>query len=117
MGTKGRCYLGNCRIEGETNWQYPGPHNNPYDAEQKALIDAVREGKPINSGSYMANSTLVTVLGQIAAYAGTETDFTAVANSDFQFGPAPDATTLDMEPPTKPEADGNYPLPARASQS
>jgi myo-inositol 2-dehydrogenase / D-chiro-inositol 1-dehydrogenase len=35
MGTKGRCYLGNCRIEGETNWQYPGPHNNPYDAEQK----------------------------------------------------------------------------------
>lgn len=111
MGTKGRCYLGNCRIEGETKWQYPGPHNNPYDAEQKALIDAVREGKPLNSGSYMANSTMVTVLGQIAAYTGTETEWEAVVKSDFQFGPDPEATTLDMEPPTKPEADGNYPLP------
>lgn len=111
MGTKGKCYLGNCRIEGQTNWEFKGPSNNPYDDEQKALIEAVRTGKPINSGYHMANSTMVTVLGQIASYAGSETDFDAVAKAEFQFGPAPDATTLQMEPPTKPEANGNYPLP------
>ena len=61
MGTKGTCYLGQSRIEGETNWRYEGPQNNPYDDEQKALIEAVRDNKPINSGSYMATSTMIGV--------------------------------------------------------
>ncbi len=65
MGTKGVCHLGACKIEGENAWTFPGPHNNPYEAEQKALIDSVREGKPINSGYHMANSTMSTVMGQI----------------------------------------------------
>ena len=111
MGTKGKCYLGASRIEGETNWRYEGPGNNPYDDEQKALIEAVRSGKPINSGYHMATSTMVAVLGQIACYVGSETEWDAAVKSEFQFGPSPDDTTLEMEPPTKPAADGNYPLP------
>ena len=111
MGTKGKCYLGASRIEGETNWRYEGPGNNPYDEEQKALIEAVRAGKPINSGYHMANSTMVAVLGQIACYVGSETEWDAAVKSNLQFGPSPDEATLQMEPPTKPEADGNYPLP------
>jgi hypothetical protein len=110
MGTKGTCQLGACKITGETNWQFKGPHNNPYDEEQKALIDAVRAGKPINSGYHMANSTLVAILGQIACYVGTETRWEKAKDADFQFGPPPDAARLDMEPPTKPDATGNYPL-------
>ena len=65
MGTKGQCDLGSCRISGETNWHFKGPHNNPYVDEQRALIESVRNGKPINSGSYMAGSTMSTVLGSI----------------------------------------------------
>jgi predicted dehydrogenase len=112
MGTKGTCYLGQSKIVGETDWQFPRDQkNNPYEAEQKALIDAVRSGEPVNSGAYMANSTMVTVLGQLACYNGNALNWEEVANSDFQFGPPPEETCMDMEPPTKPEADGNYPLP------
>ena len=111
MGSKGTCYLGQCRIEGETNWQFEGEHNNPYDAEQKALIDSVREGKPINSGYHMANSTMIGVLGQIACYTGKETNWDDAYNSDLQYGPAPEEASFDIDPPTVPDQTGNYPLP------
>lgn len=111
MGTKGTCHLGRCRIEGETNWQFEGPHNNPYEAEQKALIDSVRDGKPINSGSYMANSTMIGVLGQITCYSGKATTWDEAHNADLQYGPAPEEASFDIDPPTRPDATGNYPLP------
>jgi len=111
MGTKGVCHLGGCSIQGETNWKYSGPRNNPYDAEQKALIDSVRSGKPVNSGSYMATSTMVGVLGQIACYTGRATNWDDAAKSDFQFGPPPDESNFETPPPGKPDATGNYPLP------
>ena len=111
MGTKGTCHLGPCVIRGENNWRYEGPRNNPYEAEQKALIDAVRSGKPINNGNYMANSTMVTVMGQIACYTGKPTKWDDVYASDLRFGPAPDEVTFETPPPTLPDKTGNYPLP------
>lgn len=110
-GTKGVCYLGPCRIEGETKWQFEGPHNNPYEAEQKALIEAVRSGQPINSGYHMVNSTLSTVMGQIACYQGTAVKWDEAAKSNLQFGPSPDESSFETPPPSKPDAAGNYPLP------
>jgi predicted dehydrogenase len=111
MGTKGVCQLGACRIDGETKWRFEGPHNDPYTAEQKALIDAVREGKPVNNGAYMCNSTLVGILGQIACYSGKATTWDEAAKSDLRFGPTAEQSSFDMPPPTKPDASGNYPLP------
>jgi myo-inositol 2-dehydrogenase/D-chiro-inositol 1-dehydrogenase len=111
MGTKGTCQLGQCLIQGETNWQFEGPHNNPYDDEQRALIESVREGRPVNSGDYMADSTLIGVLGQIACYTGKATTWDAVSNSDLRFGPAPEDSTFDTLPPTTKDETGNYPLP------
>jgi predicted dehydrogenase len=112
MGSKGVCDLGACRIDGQIKWQFPrDKHNNPYLAEQKALIDAVRTGKPINSGYHMANSTLMCVMGQIACYTGTQTSWDEVAKSNFQFGPPPEESTFSTPPPVKPDATGNYPLP------
>jgi len=111
MGTKGKCYLGPCRIEGETNWKFPGPDNNPYDEEQKALIESVRRGEPINSGHYMANSTMVAVLGQLACYSGKSITWDQAVQSDFQFGPPPDEASFETPPPVLPDETGNYPLP------
>ena len=111
MGTKGKCYLGNCRIEGETNWKYEGPGNNPYDDEQKALIEAVRAGKPINSGYHMANSTMSTVMGQIACYTGAPVTWEETVKSNLQFGPPPDESSFETKPPSVPDKTGNYPLP------
>lgn len=112
MGTKGVCHLGACRIEGENPWTFPREQqNNPYAAEQKALIEAIRSGQPINSGYHMANSTLSTVMGQIACYSGKPTNWEDVAKSDFEFGPSPDGASFDTPPPVTPDASGNYPLP------
>jgi predicted dehydrogenase len=110
MGTKGKCYLGACKITGEKPWQFPGPGNNPYLEEQKALIESVRNGKPINSGYHMANSTLVAILGQLTCFSGKPVTWEAARKSQFQFGPPPEQSSFDTPPPSKPDATGNYPL-------
>jgi predicted dehydrogenase len=111
MGTKGRCYLGDCRIEGQTNWKFPGRAPSPYVAEQKALVEAVRSGKPINSGYHMANSTLIGVMGQMACYDGRPITWEQAQKSDLQFGPAPEESNFETKPPALPDKTGNYPLP------
>ncbi len=111
MGTKGTCHLGSCSIKGETNWSYEGEQNNPYDAEQKALIDSVRDGKPINSGYHMVGSTMIGVLGQIACYTGKSTKWDEAYKSDLCYGPTPEESNFDTTPPSVPDATGNYPLP------
>ena len=111
MGTKGTCYLAESRIEGQTKWRYEAKVPDPCLVEQKALMEAVRNNQPINSGYHMYNSTMVGVLGQLACYSGKYTTFKQVWESDFSFGPPPEKVSLDMEPPTRPDKTGNYPLP------
>jgi predicted dehydrogenase len=111
MGTKGTCHLGSCKIEGEQPWKYRGPQNDPYLAEQKALIDAIRKGEPLNSGHHMNPSTLAGVMGQIACYTGAPVTWDEARNSPLQYGPAPEASNFDAKPPTLPDKTGNYPLP------
>src|SRR5664279_1911055 len=72
LGTKGRCDLLRLRIEGETNWQHPGPQgkDNAYDLEHLALFRAIRAGKPVNCRDYMVRSTLITLMGQSSCSSG-----------------------------------------------
>ena len=111
MGTKGTCHLDKYRITGETNWKYEGEHKNPYQVEQDVLVKSIREGKPFNSGSYMNDSTLIGVMGQIAAYTGKPVTWEECKHSNLRYGPAPDESNFDTKPPTLPNKDGNYPLP------
>ena len=108
-GTKGRCNLLACRIEGENKWRYEGPKANPYDLEIKALLDSVRSGKPINSGYHMARSTLATIMGQLSCYTGKEMVWDKVAASDFFYPPKAEECSFEMEPPVKLGPDGKYP--------
>jgi myo-inositol 2-dehydrogenase/D-chiro-inositol 1-dehydrogenase len=110
FGTKGRANLFNGTIDGETKWKYAGKGGNPYQIEHDRLFNAVRTGTPVNSGDYMIKSTHIAVMGQVACYTGQEVTWDQVAKSDFSFGPRPADVRPDMEPPTKPGADGNYPL-------
>jgi myo-inositol 2-dehydrogenase / D-chiro-inositol 1-dehydrogenase len=111
MGTKGQCHLDKYEIRGQTSWKFEGQRNDPYVAEQKALIDSVRDGKPINSGYHMVNSTRIGILGQIACYTGKDTTWEAARDANLCYGPTPEASNFEIEPPTKPGPDGNYPLP------
>lgn len=111
MGTKGTCYLGQYRIDGETKWRYAGKPNDAHAQEQKALIEAVRTGKPLNSGYHMAKSTMVTVMGQITCYTGKSITWEEVNKSNLQFGPNPEESNFKTKPPSVADATGNYPLP------
>jgi len=110
LGTKGRCNVIRMRMEGETKWQYEGPKTDPYDLEHVELFQAIRSGRPINNGDYMARSTLIAIMGQISCYTGKEVTWEQISASDFYYPPKPEECRADMEPPVKPDADGIYPV-------
>jgi len=111
MGTKGTCRWTACRIEGETNWHFTGPKNNPHAEEQNILIGSIRGGQPVNHGDTMIDSTYMAVMGQLACYSGKPVTWEQMIGADFEFEPKVADVHLDMEAPTKPDATGNYPLP------
>jgi predicted dehydrogenase len=112
LGTKGQCNLTQCTITGEKPWRYhERGDSSPYDLEHAALFSAIRSGHPVNAGQYMVPSTLIAVMGQLACYSGRELTWDQVAKSNFAYLPKAEDVRLDMEPPVKPDAQGNYPVP------
>ncbi|MBN9120318.1 MAG: Gfo/Idh/MocA family oxidoreductase [Planctomycetes bacterium] len=77
LGARGRSVLSE-RTNGLTirtdkdDWVYEGPGNEMYQAEHDALFASIRSGKPINNGEYMSHSTLLAIMGRMAAYTGQE---------------------------------------------
>ncbi len=78
-GAKGICTIGRGRtpfIEGENNWRYRRPRNqkqeSKYQVEHNELFASIRSGRPINDGTRMAHTTLMTLMGRMAAYTGRE---------------------------------------------
>jgi len=109
LGSKGRASIKSCRIRGQTEWRWEG-EGNPYQIEHDKLFAAIRSGNPINSGDYMVSSTLTAIMGQITCYTGQEVTWDQLTQSDFFYPPAPEACTMDMEPPVKPGPNGSYPV-------
>lgn len=73
-GTRGRAELSERAnghvIHSEKPWVFDGAGNNPYQTEHDELFASIRSGKPINNGEYMAKSTLLAIMGRMAAYTG-----------------------------------------------
>jgi len=109
-GSKGKASLLNCRIWGENTWRWQG-QCDPYQIEHDKLFAGIRSGSPINCGEYMARSTMITVMGQLSCYTGKEVSWEQVMASDYFYPPKPEDCRDGMEPPTKPGADGSYPVP------
>ena len=110
LGSKGKANIMGCRIWGETNWRWEG-RCDPYQREHDVLFKAIRSGKPVNNGDYMARSTMVGVMGQISCYTGKEVTWEQINKSDFYYPPRPEDCRDDMEPPVKAGPDGSYPVP------
>jgi len=114
LGTKGRCFLLQGRIEGEAAWKHrwpDGPRLSPYDAEHQALFKAIRSGAPLHEGDLMIRSAMAAVMGQLSCYTGKEITWDQAMKSDFTLGPKLEECSFDMEPPVKPDANGIYPVP------
>jgi predicted dehydrogenase len=89
MGSKGICTIGRAApyIEGETSWRYDGPRNDMYQEEHDRLFASIRRGEPINNGLRMATSTLLAIMGRMAAYTGQQITWDMAMNSEEKVFP------------------------------
>ena len=91
LGTTGRAMLAEREngmwIKGKDNWQAGRPTNQMYQTEHDELFAAIRKGTPINNGEYMAKSTLLAVMGRMAAYTGQQITWEMALNSKEDLTP------------------------------
>lgn len=90
MGTKGICTIGRepmPRITGAVNWTFAGERNDMYQAELDALFAAIRRGQPINDGKWMTTSTMLAMMGRMAAYTGQQITWEQAMNSQESLVP------------------------------
>jgi predicted dehydrogenase len=102
LGTRGHAVLGErqkgLRIQSAgQEWVYTGPQNQMYQAEHDALFAAIRAGKPINNGEYMARSTLLAIMGRMAAYTGQQITWQMARDSREDL--IPSRYDWDAQPP------------------
>lgn len=83
-------------ITGQNPWKWEGEAPNPYVQEHKDLIASIREGKPLNEGRQIAESTLTAIMARMSAYTGKEVTWKQAMDSrlnlfpeTLQFGPHP----------------------------
>jgi myo-inositol 2-dehydrogenase / D-chiro-inositol 1-dehydrogenase len=105
MGSKGVVTIGRGplpRIEGQTNWTFEGTKNDMYQAEHDALFASIRQGKPLNDGERMTTSTLLAIMGRMAAYTGQQVTWEQVMNSQERFVPEKIEWSGSLEVPPMP---------------
>ena len=88
VGTKGVAH-GHGEIEGRRAYKYEGKSPDPYVQEQADLIASIREGKPLNEGKRVAESTMAAIMGRMSAYTGRALKWDWAMN----------ASKLDFTPP------------------
>ncbi len=74
--------------KGKEPWRYQGPKPSLYVVEHEELFGGIRSGAPINDGHYMCNSTMIGVMGRMAAYSGKTLSWDECFESEERLGPA-----------------------------
>ena len=90
IGTKGKADLENGNrwaITGANKWRFEGEKNNPYQTEHDDLFASIREGKPLNEGKFVAESTLTAIMGRMATYSGKVVTWDEALNASVVLGP------------------------------
>ena len=77
--------------KGKVTWRYrdTGPKVDMYQIEHNELFASIRSGKPINDGHWMAQSTLMGLMGRMAAYTGQEITWEQAMSSEEKLVPDP----------------------------
>jgi len=89
-GTKGQATIkrGICAIRGENEWvNTPDQDNDMYQAEHDHLFKSIREGGAVNDGEWMAHSTMLAIMGRMAAYTGKKITWEQAINSKHDLAP------------------------------
>jgi len=90
LGTEGVCTIGrgpSPRITGKTKWTFEGQKYDMYQKEHDELFAAIRKGQVINDGERMATSTLLAMMGRMAAYTGQQITWDQALNSQERLTP------------------------------
>ncbi len=92
LGSEGRCVVDCIKnrhvITGKENWEYRGKGNYMYQQEHDELFASIRSGKPINQGEWMAQSTVIALMGRMVAYTGQTITYDEAFNSREVWGPS-----------------------------
>ena len=112
VGTKGRAIVLISASKARRTGVCPAPdpvRSAPlaYDVEHVKLFEAIRSGKTINNGHYMAQSTMLAIFGRMVDYTGQILTWQQAINSKQRLAPA--SYALDAVPPVLRDKDGNYP--------
>jgi predicted dehydrogenase len=80
-------------VSGKTSWVFRGETTDMYQVCHNEWFAAIRKGDPINTGEYMANSTMLAILAREAAHSGQRVTWDELwkANQDL----APDTLKMD----------------------
>lgn len=97
MGTEGKANVFQHRITGKAPWQFDGKVRDMYQSEHDAMFAAIRAGKPIDNTGYMCDSTLMALMGRMAAYTGKQVTWEQAASSSEVL--VPDDLDLASSPP------------------
>ena len=113
MGTKGNIYCGAMNItdrKGNVMYQFDKEkENNPYQTEHDELFEAIAKGEyKFADAEHGAKSTMTAILGRMATYSGQVLEFEKTMNSGMSLQPSRYA--WDAEMPSKPDANGFYPV-------
>lgn len=91
MGDNGHaivdCIRGRHTINGEEDWRYRGDSNDMYQQEHDELFASIRAGKPMNDGEWMAQSTMLGIMGRMVAYTGQTITYEEALNSEQVLAP------------------------------
>jgi len=101
VGTKGSSFTDRSQgyIEGKNAYQYDGPVISALVKEHADLIAGIRNGRVLNEGKRVAESTLTAIMGRMSAYTGRALQWDWVMN----------ASKLELKPP-KYELGGPLPV-------
>ena len=75
------------RIEGKTNWTWNGERYDMYQREHDILFAAIRRNQPVNDGKRLATSTMLAIMGRMAAYTGQQITWDQAMNSQEKLFP------------------------------
>jgi predicted dehydrogenase len=87
MGSAGFGRIPGLTLKGKESWRFKGPTTDMYQNEHDELFASIRSGKPINDGERMAHSTLMGLMGRMAAYTGQEITWEQALNSQEKLVP------------------------------
>ncbi len=90
------------------DWRWRGDGADPYQAEHDHFFDAVRQDKPHHEAENGAYASLTSIMGRMATYSGQVVTWKQALESELAYRPT--AYDFHADPPSKPDANGRYPI-------